>query len=143
MGYPTIEQEMDVLERYSGTVAPITTIEPICSAQDVLAMQEQVTTVYCSPEVRNYVASLAAATRSDPAFSLGASTRAAIALIRGAQACAMLDDRDFVLPEDVQHMFLPVMAHRMILSPEAKMKGIPVEQFLLTILQNTSVPVKL
>jgi MoxR-like ATPase len=143
VGYPTIEQEMDVLERYSGTVAPITTIEPICSAQDVLAMQEQVTTVYCSPEVRNYVASLAAATRSDPAFSLGASTRAAIALIRGAQACAMLDDRDFVLPEDVQHMFLPVMAHRMILSPEAKMKGIPVEQFLLTILQNTSVPVKL
>ena len=79
----------------------------------------------------------------DPAFSLGASTRAAIALIRGAQACAMLDDRDFVLPEDVQHMFLPVMAHRMILSPEAKMKGIPAEQFLVTILQNTTVPVKL
>ena len=68
---------------------------------------------------------------------------AAIALIRGAQACAMLDDRDFVLPEDVQHMFLPVMAHRMILSPEAKMKGFPAEQFLLTILQNTTVPVRL
>nr|MCR5565731.1 MoxR family ATPase [Clostridiales bacterium] len=143
IGYPTIEQEMDVLDRYSGSVVPMATIEPICSAQDVLAMQEQVTTVYCSPEVRNYVASLAAATRNDPAFSLGASTRAAIALIRGAQACAMLDDRDFVLPEDVQHMFLPVMAHRMILSPEAKMKGIPAEQFLLTILQNTTVPVKL
>jgi MoxR-like ATPase len=119
------------------------TIEPICSAQDIIAMQEQVTTVYCSPEVRNYVASLAAATRNDASFSLGASTRAAIALIRGAQACAMLDDRDFVLPEDVQHMFLPVMAHRMILSPEAKMKGIQAEQFLLTILQNTSVPVRL
>ena len=143
IGYPTVEQEMDVLERYSGSVIPMTTIEPICSAQDVLAMQEQVTTVYCSPEIRNYVASLAAATRNDPAFSLGASTRAAIALIRGAQACAMLDDRDFVLPEDVQHMFLPVMAHRMILSPEAKMKGIPAEQFLLTTLQNTTVPVKL
>ena len=55
----------------------------------------------------------------------------------------MLDDRDFVLPEDVQHMFLPVMSHRMILSPEAKMKGIPAEQFLLTTLQNTTVPVKL
>ena len=143
IGYPTIEQEMDVLDRYSGSVVPMETIEPICSAQDVLAMQEQVTTVYCSPEVRNYVASLAAATRNDPAFSLGASTRAAIALIRGAQACAMLDDRDFVLPEDVQHMFLPVMAHRMILSPEAKMKGVPAEQFLLTILQNTTVPVRL
>ena len=143
IGYPTIEQEMDVLDRYSGSVVPMATIEPICSAQDVIEMQEQVTTVYCSPEVRNYVASLAAATRNDAAFSLGASTRAAIALIRGAQACAMLDDRDFVLPEDVQHMFLPVMAHRMILSPEAKMQGIPAEPFLLTILQNTTVPVRL
>ena len=54
-----------------------------------------------------------------------------------------LDDRDFVLPEDVQHMFLPVMAHRTILSPEARMKGVPAEQFLLTILQNTTVPVRL
>jgi len=134
---------MDVLERYSGSVPPMATLEPVCSAQDILAMQDQVTRVYCSPEIRSYVATLAAATRQDPAFSLGASTRAAIALIRGAQACALLDDRDFVLPEDVQHMFLPVLAHRMVLSPETRMKGAPPEEFLLAILQNTTVPVKL
>jgi MoxR-like ATPase len=121
----------------------MTTIEPVCSAQDVLAMQDQVTQVYGSPEVRSYVATLAAATRQDPAFQLGASTRAAIALIRGAQACALLDDRDFVLPEDVQHMFLPVLAHRMVLSPEAKMKNIQAEQVLLSLLENTTVPVRL
>ena len=69
--------------------------------------------------------------------------RAAIALIRGGQACALLDERDFVLPEDVQHMFLPVLGHRMILSPESKMKGTQAEQVLLKILQNTPVPVKL
>ena len=143
IGYPTIEEEMDVLERYSGTVRPMTTIEPICSAQDILAMQEEVTRVYCSPEVRSYVATLAAATRKDPAFQLGASTRAAIALIHGAQACALLDSRDFILPEDVQHMFLPVLSHRMVLSPEARMKGIAPEQVLLTLLQNTPVPIKL
>ena len=143
IGYPTVEQEMDVLERYSGTVAPMETIEPVCTAQDILAMQEQVTRVYCSPEVRSYVATLAAATRNDPNFSLGASTRAAIALIRGGQACALLDERDFVLPEDIQHMFLPVLAHRMVLSPEAKMKGMLAEQILLKILQSTAVPVKL
>ena len=143
IGYPTLEQEMDVLERYSGTVRPMATIQPVCSAQDILALQEQVTTVYCSPEVRSYVAGLAAATRTEPSFQLGASTRAAIALLHGAQACALLDDRNFVLPEDVQHMFLPVLAHRMVLSPEARMKGIPAEQFLLTILQNTTVPVRL
>ena len=143
IGYPTVEQEMDVLERYSGVVKPMDTITPICTAQDILAMQEQVSTIYCSPEVRAYVATLAAATRTDPAFQLGASTRAAIALIRGAQACALLDDRDFILPEDVQHMLLPIFAHRMVLSPEARMKGIMAEDVLLKILQKTVVPVKL
>ena len=143
IGYPTVRQEMDVLERYSGTIPPMATIEPVCSAQDVIAMQDQVTRVYCSPEVRSYVATLAAATREDPSFTLGASTRAAIALLRGGQACALLDDRDFVLPEDIQHMFLPVLAHRMVLSPETKMKGIQTEQILLNILQSTVVPVKL
>lgn len=143
IGYPTLEQEMDVLERYSGSVKPLATIEPVCTANDILQMQEQVTHVYCSPEVRAYVASLAAATRREPAFQLGASTRAAIALIHGAQACALLDERDFILPEDVQHMLLPVFAHRMVLSPEARMKGMTAEQILLTILQNTAVPVKL
>ena len=143
IGYPTVEQEMDVLERYSGAVRPMDAITPICTAQDILAMQEQVATVYCSPEVRNYVAVLAAATRKDASFQLGASTRAAIALIRGAQACALLDDRDFVLPEDVQHMLLPVFAHRMVLSPEARMKGVQAEDVLVRILHSTEVPVRL
>lgn len=143
IGYPTIEQEMDVLERYSGAVKPMATIEPICSAEDVIAMQEMVATVYCSPEVRSYVATLAAATRQDPALNLGASTRAAIALIHGAQACALLDGRDFILPEDVQHMALPVLAHRLVLNPEARMKGVTAEQVLVNILKNVTVPVKL
>ena len=75
-------------------------------------------------------------------FSFGGGY-AAIALIRGGQACALLDERDFVLPEDVQHMFLPVLGHRMVMSPEAKMKGVQAEQILLKILQSTPVPVKL
>ena len=143
IGYPSIEQEMDILERYSGTVKPMTTIEPVCSAEDVIALQEMVTQVYCSPEVRSYVAAIVAATRQDPALSLGASTRAAIALIRGAQACALLDDRDFILPEDVQHMALPVLTHRLVLNPEARMKGVSAEQVLMNILKNVTVPVKL
>ncbi|MBR0513822.1 MAG: MoxR family ATPase [Clostridia bacterium] len=143
IGYPTVEQEMEVLERYSGTVTPMETIMPVCTAQDILALQHEVTQVYCSPEVRSYVATLAAATRNDSSFILGASTRAAIALIRGGQACALLDNRDFVLPEDIQHMFLPVLAHRMVLSPEAKMKGLQAEQILLSVLKNIAVPVKL
>ena len=143
IGYPTIEQEMDVLDRYSGAVKPMATIEPVCTAQDVIEMQEQVAQIYCSPEVRSYVATLVAATRQDPALTLGASTRAAIALIHGAQACALLDGRDFILPEDVQHMALPVLAHRLVLNPEARMKGVTAQQVLINILQNVTVPVKL
>ncbi len=143
IGYPTIEQEMDVLDRYSGSVKPMATIEPVCTAEDVINLQEQVTQIYCSPEVRSYVATLVAATRQEPALSLGASTRAAIALLHGAQACALLDGRDFILPEDVQHMVLPVIAHRLVLNPEARMKGIAAEDVLMNILKNVTVPVKL
>ena len=143
LGYPTIEQEMDVLERYSGSVKPMAALEPVCAAEDIIALQDMVTAIYCSPEVRSYVATLAAATRQEPALQLGASTRAAIALIHGAQACALLDGRDFILPEDVQHMALPVLSHRVVLNPEARMKGVSAEQVLMTILKNVAVPVKL
>ncbi len=143
IGYPTIEQEMDVLDRHAGAVKPVATIEPVCSAEDVIALQDQVTQIYCSPEVRSYIATLVAATRQEPSLSLGASTRAAIALMHGAQACALLDGRDFILPEDVQHMVLPVIAHRLVLNPEARMKGITAEEVLINILKNVTVPVKL
>ena len=143
IGYPSVEQEMDVLERYSGQVKPMETLEPVCSAQDIILLQQMVTTIYCAPEVRAYVAQLVAATRQDPALQLGASTRAAIALIHGAQACALLDGRDFILPEDVQHMVLPVLSHRLLPNPEARMKGITAEQVLMNILQNVAVPLKL
>ena len=143
IGYPTVEQEMDVLERYSGVVKPMATIEPVCTAQDIIALQEMVKQVYCSPEVRMYVATLVAATRQEPALALGASTRAAIALIHGAQACAMLAGRDYIIPEDVQHMTLPVLSHRLVLSAESRMKGVTAQSVVMKVLKNTPVPVKL
>ena len=143
IGYPTVEQEMDVLERYSGVVKPMATIEPVCTAQDIIALQEMVKQVYCSPEVRMYVATLVAATRQEPALALGASTRAAIALIHGAQACAMLAGRNYIIPEDVQHMAIPVLSHRLVLSPESRMKGITAQSVVMKVLKATPVPVKL
>ncbi len=143
IGYPTIEQEMDVLERYSGVVKPMATIEPVCTAQDIIALQEMVKQVYCSPEVRMYVASLVAATRQEPALALGASTRAAIALIHGAQACALLAGRDYIIPEDVQHMAMPVLSHRLVLSAESRMKGLTAQSVVMKVLKSVPVPVKL
>ncbi len=143
IGYPTVEQEMDVLERYSSSTRPLDQLAPVCSAENVVAMQQLVTQVYCSPEVRSYVANIAAATRRDPALSLGASTRAAIALIHGAQACALIAGRDYILPEDVQHMVQPVLCHRLVLNPEARMRGLTAEMVVSHIMKNTAVPVKL
>ena len=143
IGYPSIEEEMDVLERYSGQVTPLAKLQSVCRAEDIIALQEAVGTVYCSREVRSYVATMAAETRCHASLQLGCSTRAAIALIRGAQACAMLAGRDYIIPEDVQHMFLPVWAHRVLLTPEAKMKNQTVEQVLLSILRSTAVPVRM
>ena len=143
MGYPTLEEEMAVLERFSGTVKPQASLTPVCSARDVIAMQDMVGTVYCSKEVRHYVANIAAMTRTHPSLQLGVSTRGAIALIRGAQACALLNERDYILPEDVQRMVLPVLAHRVSPSPEAKMKGISAERILIAVVENVPVPLRL
>ena len=140
MGYPSLEEEMAVLERFSGTVKPQASLTAVCSARDVTAMQDMVGTVYCSKEVRHYVANIAAMTRTHPSLQLGVSTRGAIALIRGAQACALLNERDYILPEDVQRMVLPVLAHRITPNPEAKMKGISAERILIAVVENVPVP---
>jgi len=143
MGYPTLEEEMAVLERFSGSEKPQESLQSVCTAQDVVAMQSLIGGIYCSKEVRHYVANIAAMTRSHPSVQLGVSTRGAIALIRGAQACAMLNDRDYILPEDVQRIALPVLAHRIMPNPEAKMKGISAERILVAVMENVPVPIRL
>ncbi len=142
IGYPSVEDEMDILERYSAQTSPLSQLKPICSAEDILQMQAAVGDIYCSREVRSYVANIAAGTRRHTALQLGVSTRGAIALIRAAQACALLAGRDFILPEDVQGMVLPVLSHRVMLSPEARMKAVSAERVLTSLLETIQVPVR-
>lgn len=143
IGYPSVEDEMDILERYSAQVSPLSQLTPVCSAEDILHMQSAVGDVYCSREVRSYVASIAAETRRHPALQLGVSTRGAIALIRASQASALLAGRDYILPEDVQSMALSVLSHRVMLSPEARMKALSAERILTGLLETVQVPVRL
>ncbi len=140
IGYPSVEEEMDVLERYSGAVSPLSTLQSVCGAEDVIAMQALTGAVYCSREVLSYVAQITAATRKHPALALGASPRASIALLRAAQGCAVLAGRDYVLPDDIRRMALPVLSHRLILTPEARMKGQSAGQILLSLLGALPVP---
>ena len=140
IGYPTLEDEMDILNRYCGAVSPMQTIGAVCSSEDVLSMQRQVKETYASPEVRRYVAAICAATRESAYLTLGASTRAAIALIRAAQGNALLCSREYIIPEDVQRMAAPVLCHRFVLSAQARMHGYSEQQVLSEILGGIRIP---
>jgi len=143
IGYPSVEDEMDILARYCGASAPMQSISAVCSSEDVLSMQQQVKNTYASPEVRAYIASICAATRNSPYLTLGASTRAAIALVRASQGNALLCSRDYIIPEDVQRMAAPVFCHRFVLSADARMRGYTEQQVLAEIMNGVRVPVRL
>ena len=140
IGYPSIEEEMDVLDRFSGPQSPLKRLQPVCGAQEIIALQELVGTIYCSREVRSYVATIVAATREHPALQLGASPRGAIALVRAAQACAVLAGRGYILPDDVRRMAHSVLSHRLILTPESRMKGISAQAILSQLIDTLPVP---
>ena len=142
IGYPAPEDETDILERYSSTESPLSRVEPVCTPADILALQEQVRSVYCAREVRAYIVSLCSATRSVSSLTLGVSTRGAIALCHAAQANALLQGRDYIVPEDVAHLALPVLSHRLVLSAEARMADLTPEAILGSLLEKVRVPVR-
>ena len=142
IGYPTPQEEAEILERYTTGQRPMEELKPICSCADILRLQEEVEKVYAAKELRVYVSAIAAATRKSAALQLGVSTRGAISLLRAAQANALLDGRDFVKPDDVQRLAEPVLAHRLVLSPEARMRNMTAQRVLGNVLGNVQVPVK-
>lgn len=142
IGYPTPEEEADILERYSSGKKPMEELRPICTSGDILRLQQEVEKVYVAREIRTYISNIAAASRRSNALQLGVSTRAAIALLKAAQAFALLDGRDFVKPEDVQKMAEPVLAHRLVLSPEARMRNMTAQRVLANVMGAVQVPVK-
>ena len=142
IGYPTMEEEAAILERFTGGINPMKELKPICSASEIVVMQKQVESVYAAKEIRTYISQIAAASRKSNALQLGVSTRAAIALLKASQARALLDGRDYVVPEDVKRMAEPVLAHRIMLSPEARMRNMTNERVLASVLNSVQVPVK-
>ena len=142
IGYPTAEEEVEILERYTTGARPMEELKPICTASDIVRLQQEVEKVYSAKEVRAYISAIAAASRRSGALQLGISTRAAISLLRAAQARALLEGRDYVVPEDVQRMAEPVLAHRLVLSPEARMRSMTAERILANVMGSVQVPVK-
>ena len=145
IGYPTEAQEAEILNMYMTGAKPLSDLRPVCAKEDILRLQQMVGEVRVSKEMRSYVVAIAQASRSYRPFTRGISTRGAIALMKSAQACALLDGRDYVMPEDIRKMLVPVIAHRVVLSAEARIgaKGMTAERALTRLVSGIQVPVRI
>lgn len=141
MGYPTPKEEMEVLSRSQFTI-PIDGLESVISLEELLELQKEAKNVKVDETIRSYIVDLARQTRVDPYVYLGVSPRGSIALMKSAQAYALLKGRDFVTPDDVQYLAKFVFGHRIMLRSEARYDGITSEEITERILTKTKVPVQ-
>jgi MoxR-like ATPase len=118
IGYPDPSAELAMIETH-GSASPLDDLKPAAHASDVRALVTAVHGVHVAPQIRQYVIDLVNATRQSPELRLGASPRAALHLFRASKAYAALDGRDFVIPDDVQELAIPVLAHRLLPTAEA------------------------
>jgi MoxR-like ATPase len=139
VGYPTIEGEIQILEQQQ-LQHPIGELKQVAIAGEIVAAQHAVRHVYVDPRVKGYIVQVVAATRSHPDVYLGASPRGSLALLRAGQARALLDGREFVTPDDVKLLAEPTLAHRLILSPSARMKNTDIRGIVRDVLQSIAVP---
>lgn len=141
MGYPHPLEEVEVLNRLEHT-SPIDSLQPVISIEELIYLQQQVKNVSVDQSMKGYIVDLANKTRVDTYVYLGVSPRASIALMRVCQAFALLQGRDYVIPDDVQYLLPYVFGHRVILRPEARYDGISSEEILSRIVKRTPVPIK-
>ena len=139
MGYPSAESELAMLDSH-GSSSPLDALEPVAQAEDMRELIAAVRTVHVAEPLKQYVIRLVAATRSSPELRLGASPRATLHLLRAGRARAALDSRDFVIPDDMQALALPVLAHRLLPSAEAVVTQQPPERVLAAIVEHLPLP---
>jgi MoxR-like ATPase len=139
MGYPSESAEIEMLEVHGGA-EPLDDLEPVADALEVRKLVEVVRGVHVSPEVRQYVVALLAATRTAADLRLGASPRAGLQLVRVAKAHAALAGRDYVRPDDVQELAEPVLAHRLLATPEAQVARRSPEDVVAQLVERTPLP---
>lgn len=141
MGYPTKDEEIEVLRRAEKTL-PIEQINAVLTVVQLVELQRQVKDVHVEDNIKEYIVSLSQNTRFHDKVYLGVSPRASIALMRASQAYAFMQGRGYVVPDDVQYLAKFVFGHRIILKPEARYEGATEEQVIENVLRNTHVPVK-
>ncbi len=140
LGYPPLAEEARMLDEQTSE-PPLGYLSPALDAADVLRLVETARLVFVEESVGRYVVALLRQTRSDSRLYLGASPRAGIALLRVAKARALAEGRDYVTPDDVKAVAAPVLAHRLILAPEARSAGLGPDELVADALAHTPVPV--
>jgi MoxR-like ATPase len=140
IGYPSLSEEARMLDEQTSD-PPLETLEPVASIRELLGAVEDAKAVFVEESLNRYVVALLRHTRSDTRLYLGASPRAGIALLRVAKARALAEGREYVLPEDVKEIAGHVLAHRLILAPEARSAGLDGAELVRAAIEKTPVPV--
>ena len=146
IAYPSASEETDILKLHTrgfGIERGIADrLSVVTSPAEVRAMQRQAESVLVDDHVLGYIATLVRKTRQWPTFSLGASPRAGVAILRGARAVAAMEGREYILPDDVQDVLLPALRHRVVLTPEAEVEGQSADLLLTELIRSVEVPLR-
>ncbi len=141
LGYPSREEENAILERFR-TADPLPALQAVTSPEEILQMQAVRAEVRVTADVRDYIVQVARATREHPEIELGASPRATLALYHAVQAWAAIQGRDYVIPDDVKALAPHVLTHRLIIAPQAQLRGRRPEELVADIVASVPVPVE-
>jgi MoxR-like ATPase len=141
LGYPSLEMEAGILTTH-GVASALDDIQAVSDARGVSELSLMARDVHVAGPIQQYIVQLADATRRHPDLYLGASPRASIMLLRAARAMAASEARDYVVPDDVKSLVMPVMAHRLVVSADAAMGGRTAGSILTEVLADVPVPVR-
>ena len=140
IGYPTIDEETDILERRSARRSDDVSLEKIVEKNSLLEMQSLVESVHIERDVEKYIAEIVGKTRTHPSVEVGSSPRGSLAILKLAKANAWLDQRDYVIPDDIKAVALPALNHRLILTADNWLRGTKPESIIEEIIGKTAVP---
>lgn len=140
IGYPSAEDEKAMLSRRRNGINPLDNVKTVCNADEILRMQGEVNRIFVHEKMADYIVTLINDTRNHKDLIRGASPRATLALTSMAKACAYLNGRSYVVPSDVQKVFLPVVTHRLILTAEAEINSRNAEDIATEIIKAVAAP---
>jgi MoxR-like ATPase len=140
VGYPSADEETEILRRRRQRRSDDLQLQKITSAEEILAMRDAVEDVFVSPEIESYIVALVRATRQDARVAVGSSPRGSLALLKLARAQAALEGRDYVLPDDVKRFLGPALIHRLVMVPDLWMQRRAADEVVNTIARSVAVP---